>query len=44
MRSTIITVVNRISRCAQVIEKVRPGTGREAGLGHARRPAGVEIS
>ena len=27
----------RFKRWAQVIEKVRPGTGREAGLGHARR-------
>jgi len=27
--------------CAQLIEKVRPGTGREAGLGHTRRSAAV---
>jgi hypothetical protein len=31
----------RFNLRAQVIEKVRPGTGREAGLGHARRSAGV---
>ncbi len=28
-------------RWAQLIEKVRPGTGRETGLGHARRLSGA---
>ena len=38
---TLSMLKTSFSLCAQVIEKVRPGTGREAGLGHARCSASV---